>query len=301
MNKIQKLATCSLFALSAGIFTSCQSGTDGTGGKEEDGIKLAFNLKPGTKYLYSIENNQNINMGMEMQQNMLMEYIYDITSAEGHNRKMSVTLDHIKIDGKMMGQNMSYDSKDPNSATNNPLAAAGSSIGKSFSVTVSPGGEIIKVEGFGDLMKEADPQGQGMPQQLNDSTIKKMMGATLDMFPGKPVKIGESWIKNTTMDVQPFSMAMEIKYTLKSVADGKANIDVSTSIKVNPAGQADPRMKDVKIDLSGTQSGTVIVEIESGQLLSGDIKQSITGKINTQGMEVPMTVTGVIKTTSKKL
>ena len=127
------------------------------------------------------------------------------------------------------------------------------------------------------------------------------MDATLGIFPDKPVKVGESWTKNTTMNIQPFSMAIEAKYTLKSVADGKANIDVASVIKVNPAGQADPRMKDVKIDLNGTQSGTMVVETESGQLLSSNIKQSISGKINAQGMGMPMNVTGIIKTTSKKL
>jgi len=302
MNKFQKLAAASLFALTTGsALSSCQSGSGEITAKDGNDIRLAFNLKPGAKYLYSIENNQNINMGMDMQQNMLMEYIYDITSADGDNRKMNVTLDHIKIDGKMMGQNMSYDSKDPNSAANNPLAVAGNMVGKPFSIIVSPKGEIIKVDGFDKLMKETDPQGQGVSQQLTDSTIKKMMGATLDMFPEKAVKIGDSWTKNTTMDVQPFSMAIETRYTLKSVADGKANIDVASVIKVNPAGQADPRMKDVKIELNGTQTGTMVVATESGQLISGDIKQSITGKINTQGMEMPMNVTGVIKTTSKKL
>lgn len=288
------------FTAAAILATLISCGSDKSGDNSAD---LKLNFKPGDKYLYSTEVNQTINtMGISgMQQTIIMDMIYEVTASEGNNKKLSITYDHIKMKNTTPMGAMEYDSRGEKKG-DGTFSFMDSLIGKSFSLTITPDGNIIKVENLSDLMNSLPGEGQAkaeLQKQFGDTAIKQMMQNSFDIYPGKPVKVGDSWKKNSSMGVSGFSINMENTYTLKSIAAGKATIAVSSVMSL-PATQTNQGGMDMKMQMDGKQDGTMDVEIASGQILSGKTHQVINGKISVGGQEMPMDIAGDVIITSKK-
>jgi hypothetical protein len=233
--------------------------------------------------------NQTNTMGQNISNKMLMEFTYDVTAGENENKDLAVTYTRMKMDMNAMGQTMSYDSND--SANANPMfKALGNMIGKSFTTTVAPNGTIVKVEGIESLVPEGT-------QGLDQETLKQTMQTSFNIFPEKPVKVGETWTKTTDMKLQNFNMKLDSKYTLDKVEGDKAIISMDGKI----SSEAGASVQGMEMNLDGTQTGKLEIDIPTGQAISGDIKQLIKGKFNANGQEIPMDISSDVKISSKKL
>ncbi len=143
-----KKSFLSLAALAAGLlFASCK-------GNEPVNLRLA--LQPGSQYLYTMDMKMTMEqsaMGqtMKTQQDMLMESIYDVAAGNGEDRRITVMYDRIAMNMKNPMMTMSYDSKDP-SKSDPKLAMMGAMLHKPFTMEVSSGGEIKKVEGLSAIL-----------------------------------------------------------------------------------------------------------------------------------------------------
>lgn len=302
MNKIGKHFWYSLtLLLLFGTLYSCRSGSGGA-----DGVEIGINFKKGDKYLYSTQVNQKINsFGTQMDQNMLMEMVYTYAADEGANKKLNITYDHVSMGMTTpMGQ-MQYDSRQEG-AREPEFAFMDSLIGKSFGITVSPDGNILKVEGLSELMNAIaasadDATRMTLESQFSDTAVKLMMQNSFDIYPGKKVKEGESWTKSSVMSFSGVSVNMENTYTLKAVHDGKAEIAVVSQMNLPQTDMGGSAEAPMKLEMSGKQEGNLDVEIASGQILSGKTTQNINGKMSAGGQEFPMSITGDISISSKKL
>jgi hypothetical protein len=282
--------TTALAVLAAGVlFTSCNSGNS-SATANGDAVALKFKLLDGSKYLYTTDiTNQTNTMGQNISNKMLMEFTYDVTAGENENKDLVVTYTRVKMDMNAMGQTMSYDSND--SANANPMfKALGNMIGKSFTTTVAPNGTIVKVEGIESLVPEGT-------QGLDQETLKQTMQTSFNVFPEKPVKVGESWTKTTDMKLQNFNMKLDSKYTLDKVEGDNAIISMDGKI----SSEAGASVQGMEMNLDGTQTGKLEIDIPTGQAISGDIKQLIKGKFNANGQEIPMDISSDVKISSKKL
>ncbi len=125
------------------------------------------------------------------------------------------------------------------------------------------------------------------------------MQNSFDMYPGKVVKVGESWNKHTTMGVSGFNINMENTYTLKSITAGKATVGVVSEMKL-PATDMNQGGMHMKMEMTGKQDGTMEIDVATGQIISGKTHQVINGKINVGGQEMPMDMAGDILISSKK-
>lgn len=276
------------------MLNSCQAGTSGNSVGAKDGaITLKFNIPEGSKFSYSTSIDQTMSMmGHPIQSNIAMDFIYNITGAENNKKKLSATYDRIqmKTNAPGMGE-INYDSKDEN--TKDPTdGALKDMIGKSFTITIAPNGDIVSMDGLSNIT----PSGAS---GLDENSMKQMMQTSFNFYPDKPVKPGDSWTKTSTMNMQIFTMSVDSKYTLKEIKGDLAIIDVNSNINMAPGNN--PEMKDIKIELSGSQTGTMEVETASGQVLSSNIQQKITGKMNAQGQEMPVEMNSKISITGKKL
>lgn len=297
--KKTRIALTGLLIAAVSLMTLVSCG----GGKSGETVDLKLNFKPGDKYLYATQINQNINtMGTTMQQLIGMDMIYEVTASEGNHKKLSITYDHVQMKTTTPMGGMEYDSRDKTKG-DGMLGFMDSLIGKSFSITIAPDGNIVKVENLGNLMTSL-PGEPGVKEQLqkqfSDTAIRQMMQNSFDMYPGKPVKVGESWTKKSTMGVSSFSINMQNTYTLKAVNDGKAVVSVS-SIMTLPATEMSQAGVPIKMEMNGKQEGTMDVDIASGQILSGKTHQTINGKINAAGQEMPMDIAGDVVISSKKM
>lgn len=290
--------------LAIAMMASCKSGGDK--------VDLKLNLQPGSQYLYTMETKMDMAqtaMGqtMKTQNDMTMEFVYDVTAAEGTNKNITVTYDRIAMDMKSAMANMSYDSRD--TSKNTPeLAVMGNMLHKPFTMVVSDRGEILKVDGLQAIIDHmgdsTTAEGAEMRKQLatsfNDSSMKGMMQQSLNFFPDKPVAPGDTWKKTYSMNMSIMSVNMDNEYKLTSVSNGIAHIDVTSKMTGGGDIAGGEEMKNVKVNLSGEQKGTMEVEVASGLVVDSKLKQDIKGDISMMGMKIPLTMTQDIRITAKK-
>ncbi len=287
-----------LLAAVVGTF-SCSSPKEA----EEGGpISLSLNFKPGEKYLYTTEVQQNINsFGMQMQQSMQMEMVYELKEVDGHHKKLEITYDHISM---KMG-NSEYDSR-KSTASDSEMNFVRNMIGKSFSITIAPDGDIIDIEGLDDLIQSLVGSNSisraEIESQFSDTAIRLMMQNSFDLYPGKEVTKGEQWVKKSQMAFSGITVNVENTYTLDSVKSGKAYIGVSsvmslplTRMEVQQGAMA------MDIEMNGNQVGSLEVDVETGQVISGKTKQDINGNVKISGQDMPLKIDGDILISSKKI
>lgn len=304
MIKLRNSVLALIILVSFGTFvSSCKSGPDGKG--TGDAVTLKLNFKPGDKYLYSTQVNQKINsMGMSMDQSMTMDMVYEDAGADGDNKKLAITYDHIAMKNTTPMGVMDYDSKKP-SATGSGMSFMDSLIGKSFSLSVAPNGDIVSVDGLGNLVKsltatDAETKAE-IDNQFSDTAIKLMMQNSFDLYPGKPVKVGETWGKKSKMGFSGINVEVENTYTLKSVNDGKATVSVKSVMNLEPTDMGAQAGIPMKMEMKGSQDGTMEVDIATGQIISGKTSQVINGKMSASGQDMPMDIKGDIIISSKKI
>jgi hypothetical protein len=301
MKNLKQITFVILAAIGAAVlYPSCKSGTESGTTSTSGPIDLKLNFKTGEKFLYSTRVDQNIESMGNMSQSMLMEMIYTYTGDEGGDKKLAITYDHVVMHSMSPMGKIDYDSKDTQPREKG-TGLMDSLIGKSFTITVAPNGEIKKVEGMSDLinaMAKTDG-GDAAANAFSDTTVRLMMQNSFDIYPGKPVKTGDTWVKKTQMGFATIKVDVENTYTLKSIDGNKATIAVTSVLslpktKMGPGGS---------LEMNGTQKGTVDVDVTTGQILSGKTAQDIKGNMIVEGMQqpIPMNIKGDITITSKKL
>lgn len=301
-----------LLLLSAGLFcigalSGCKGGsTTGSG----EAVTLKFNFQPGTKYQYIMDSKQIIKqspMGTEMtvNQDMTMQSTYEVNGDDNGNKKLTVFYDRVMMKTAAAGMNLEYDSQD--STKQDPmLKSLGGMINKPFSMTVTPSGEITKVEGLSEILNgmvdPSDPNAATIRQQLegafNDSAVRNMMQQSIYIYPDKPVKPGDTWTRKFSMNMGPFSMNMDNNFKLVSADGTTAHVELDSKITGNAVNN--PQAQGMKIEMNGTQKGTMDLEIATGMITDSKMKQDIKGKINVNQMEMPISIASDIHITGKK-
>jgi len=284
MKKIISLCLSALFATA--MLSACNDG--GGGGTNSDGsISLKFNFQKGSRYKYIMKNHQSITqdiMGKSMTvgQDMDMESTYQVAGADGNNKKLTVTYDRIAMKSDNSAMKMAYDSDD--SAHNDPMfKSLGNMVHKSFSMTVNDKGQIVALEGFENLMPNA---GGNMP--ISDSSLRSMMQQSFYIYPDKPVKPGDTWSNNYSTSLGFMDLNTDNTFKLVSVSNGIAHVEMNSKISSRPSSNAD--MKDVKMELSGVQTGAIDIEIATGLMMGSTLNQQIKGTMDMREMKAPIQV-----------
>lgn len=307
MHTFRKIIFILLTCISAGILVpSCKSGPEKGSTVSSEAVDLKLNFKPGDKFLYSTKIDQKIGYteNMSMNQSMLMEMVYAYSGEEGGNKKLSITYDHIVMNMTSPMGNTTYDSKDPKRGETD-MKMMDNLIGKSFSISVAPNGDIVKVDSLADLINSLSASidksaSSEIASQFSDTAVKLMMQNSFDIYPGKVVKVGETWSKKSQMGFSGIKVNVENTYTLKSVSGNKATIAV-TSVMTLPKTNMGAAAGGMEMEMTGKQEGTIDVDISSGQIISGKTAQDIKGTMTGMGQKMPMTIKGDITISSKRL
>ncbi len=273
-------------------------------------IVLKFNLQPGDKYLFSSAMNQNIvqdMMGQQMNttQNMVSDYLYDIQSIENGITTINVTFSTIKMDMDIAGmQRVSYDSNDPDAATSE-LKALSNLVGQSFLMQVDATGSVQKIDGLAEIIASVDgQQAEMLKQSFGDSSMIQNMNQLINIYPNKNVGPGDSWIKTFSGPIAGIMQSeASSTFSLAEIEGDLAilNTDGQMSFSKIEGLGANPMLQGAEFNLTGTQTGTLEVDIKSGLPVSTKLKQNITGDIDVQGFQIPMTIVSEMTITGKKL
>lgn len=167
-----------------------------------------------------------------------------------------------------------FDSED-SSTFNDPSAAMMMGMMKYETImTLDTRGNVLEVTGAEGMYSFGSPD-----SLLDDNKIMKENAQNgLGVFPDIPVKVGEKWEK--TVDISyGYPCTYKNVYTLKSITNGIALIDVNSTM--SPLKNVPPTIfpggYELYQELSGTQTGTVEIDIEKGKILKSSYQVNIGG------------------------
>lgn len=248
----------------------------------DEGIALRFNLQKGKSYDYHMNMDMEQNMGeQKMSTGMDMNYEMKVIDDDGKSKTISTSYRRVAMNMSMGGQKMEFSSDKPPTAADptNPMGMMGNMFaamkGKSFIIKVNPQGEITKVEGFDKIgeamanemkMDEAKKKQviEGFKNQFNENAVKESFGQSFDIFPDKKVKVGDSWEKKTVMSVKDTKMTTSTTYTVKGIKGNTMELDTKSKMSFN--------------GMPADMKGTLFVDINTGLVKNGTIKQNMGGE-----------------------
>ena len=255
-------------------------------------VSLKFNFKPNSKFSYTSQTVQDLDMqGNKMTQDLAMGSTFVVLTSQGGSKNVRMTYGRVAIKMDAGGQKMAYDSQDATTSSSPLAGLMGGMVGQSLVITVTDQGEVTAVQGVEELKKSVlanNPNpalSQQLEQTLNENTVKSSMNQLFNIYPDHAVKPGESWNKNMTLSMGPATMKLASTYTLGSVQGGVAHLLVAGKLVADG------------IALTGTQSGTMDLDVATGLVLSSKLKQTLTSPAG--GAQT--SITSDITTTGQKL
>jgi hypothetical protein len=286
--KIKKFTVAGCFLLSGLAVASAQ-------------VKLSFNPAKGAKYEYAMQIAQTVEqnaMGQKipMETEMDITYLMEIRDKTPQETQAQFTYRDISCMISSPVMKMGYDSKNP---VENPSEMDrvlgmmfGTLIGKPFTINVAPDGSVKSVSGMdaiaGNMTQAIASGGQtaaqvgaSMKQQFSDDAMKNMFEQSLKIYPAGAVKPGDSWNVESTVTLSGMNTAINTKYTLKEVRKNEAAIAMEATVNMQPGA-------GMEGNFSGTQTGTMLVNVKTGMPVSSELSQNIKGSLKTQGIDISM-------------
>ncbi|TAL66435.1 MAG: hypothetical protein EPN88_08430 [Bacteroidetes bacterium] len=252
------------------------------------GVKLEYNYPADKSFKYvndsKIVQTMDIN-GESMLVNVSTFLGCNVKSAgqQGNNLKLE-----IKIDS--MAQ-----------FVDSPQGASGGSVndvkGKTFNIIISPAGKTEDLTEASKIVYNIEGSGEGAMNQ-----------EFMNFFPALPkvpVKTGDTWISNDTIDFKTQTMSLWMPVGANCKYEGIEKIDGIDCAKISATLSGDRKMKTqsqgMEINTEGTFTGTQVLlfAVKEGYFVKDSIMTKMTGTIDIpdQNMTFPvvMDITAVNK------
>lgn len=267
-------------ALSLLFFYACNTNNSG------QAYTIKMRLNKGDSFQQEMQMNMLMNTaGMEMNMKMNFGLLFNVINSSPEEKEIRFTYNkmHTEIDmGKLPNVNM------PDSVVNKSNKYI---IGKSVLLKLSGNNEIMSVSGFDEILNNPSQDSathEMMRKMFSKDQFNSMSGMMFSMYPKKPVKVGDTWTDQTNLNIANMEMKVDNKFTLIAVKNNLAEIGIDGTIK--GAGEIMQRSTGMKMDMSGTQKGTITIRMDNGYLHTGSYKIDIKGVMQMMGQKIPMTM-----------
>jgi hypothetical protein len=264
-------------------------------------IELLLKLKPGRTYTHLVRTEQTSKHTMRGQtQTTEMEteygYSYRVDAVdEAGVATLTIRLESLRMEQDTPMGSMKFDSAHPPEEPIAETAAYAAMLGASFVAQVDRRGAVLSVSGVDKIHERIDralepfgamkriPIGRALKAQFSEEALAQSVTMILAVYPEEPVRPGDSWSRSTAM-MGGFPMAMDNHWTLESVRDGVARVSVNTEVS-SPMGERFivTGTSRTKYDVSGTQTGTLEFDVQSGWITSADMRQEMSGTLTMVG------------------
>jgi hypothetical protein len=257
-------------------------------------VKLSFNPEKGETYSYLFKmeqiGKQTVN-GQEIPINTSMDMLLamDVTEKSSSEVRVTNVYKELALSVVTPMTTINYNSKNPADDLPEPekliSQIMGSLIAKTLNVVFEPDGSVKSISGFqeivAEIQKNTNPAAQQMStmllQSFSDEAMKKMFEQSFNFYPQKEIKAGDTWESDFSFAVAGINSDTKNTYTLQSVKDNTALIDVISVSAMKPEAES---------DLSANAKGEITLDIKTGMLESSAMTQTINGKLNMQGAEI---------------
>lgn len=252
--------------------------------KKGDSYKVEANNSSKTKMTISNQNNEN---------DEIEKYVYNfkITDIDKDNTyTINSTIKSIYFKSTGSGGTYEYDSLRDTAKNDINSMMMTSFIGKSFTIKITPTGEVKEVTGFDELINtQIDnlPLGDEykttekniLKQFFGKDSLKQQVEQMFKVYPDKKVNVGDKWSTKMSTSLG-IPMIIDSTFQLKEEKDAIATVSEYSKIYV------DQNKKTVKIDgmnekanVSGVQNSTIKINENSGLIIDQEITQKLTGTI----------------------
>jgi Family of unknown function (DUF6263) len=288
-----------LFMMAVAGIQSCKTASKTTTSK-----MLKFNLEQGKGYDYEMVWDMDTKVAsQETSISITGLYSMNVTSIDQNVRSVSTAYKSMRMNMNMGGMTIDIDSDKPvagNGETDiskNPLGmmnkVIGGMMGKKFIIKVDEEGKVLEVSGFEKIFTDMiDSMGlddkmkaqitASFKDQFSEQNIKDQFAQVFTIFPNKEVKVGDSWEKIYTTGGK-MAAKYTTTYTAKEIEGDHVSLTTKTKIGSNEGVQ----------NISGTQTGNIIVDSKTGLMINGEFDQDM--EVKAGGQIVKVTGKGKIK------
>ena len=269
-------------------------------------IKLTFNPEKGVKYAYRQVVDQKMNNsfgGQDMAMTNVLEMLTELNIKEKNSNE--VTLDYtykeiaVTVSSAMMNYKVDTKNAAGNTSDTEKIIASvyDCIIGKPLQVSVSTDGTVKSVTGYNAIsdeisivlgnLGEMERQMSGMVlQSFSEEAVKNMIQQIVNIYPGKEVKIGDSWVNDNSFITAGMSNNQKNTSTLKSVGNDVALLDVVAVQTMKPGGGM-----GMEGEIKGDFKGETRINVKTGMIVKSSSEGVSKGKFSGQGMEMSMEIT----------
>lgn len=230
-------------------------------------------------------------MGQKIENEMGMKMLmnFEVLGDTAGLKKIRMTYEDAKMSMKLKGMPGSDEMN-----TDSLMNMSSERIkGKGVTLLVNANNEVVDVEGFDELMTndqlDATTQLQ-IKKMFSKEQMNGMFGMMFQMYPEKPVRVGESWDKNISTQIGEIKITMKGKYKLKAVNNDVATIDIFGDF--SGKGDMSQGQMDMSMDIKGSQDGQMNIGLKDGYLKDADYKIDMKGEMSAMGQKVPMEIKG---------
>ena len=263
---------------------------DGPWEKNGQGVLLASRWIPSKSYLFRQITDTEMDLPLAgaggSSTEMSMDVRVDVKKVDGSsNKNIKIGFDKVKMSMQMAGQNMVYDSENPDNQ--NPLlkTALSSLNDQTYDATFDENNKILSFEG------EDDGAGNGIGiGAMGKAEIENMIQQLKDFgFPETVVQPNASWQSKQDFKMQQIGeMKMTIDYIYKGPVEssGKKLAAIDFEGKAETNGEGLVSFKDSKMN------GTLLFDPQLGMLIESETKMKMTMSIGgDSGAEMDTTTT----------
>jgi len=284
---------CCFASISTGI-SAQDKGKAAAPATAPDKVNIAWKFEKDKKVYQEMvtkttQNMKVMNQEVNQTQEMTFFFVWDLRD-EDKDKSMTLgqKIDGVKLRIEIAGNQITYDSTNPASANTTLAEFFKNLVGSEFKLTLDKDMKVTKVEGRDEFLKKLGQSNQMMEpllkKVLNENALKQMADPTFGMVPGKPVGVGESWTRETKLDLGPIgSYKNTYKYTLESVdPQGVAKIKVEMNLNYEApvdVGEGLPfRIKSAKL-ASKDSGGSITFDTNKGRLDKSDLRIKLEGDL----------------------
>jgi len=252
-------------------------------------VELKLNFKSGAKYKYVKESKESIEpqikgASIAITQNMTTEAIYQVTP-NGKDKNIVFSYERIALKSGNSMMSVEFDSKDTAKQSQKMFRSITDVLHKPYTATITSDGNIVSIKKPTSL--DTTNATASELNQFSDTALHNMLQQLFNVYPGKPVKIGDTWTTKGESAISFLNASADNTFKLVSISNGIAHIEVNSNL-VSSSGD-NPEIKG--LNMRGTQTGTLDMEINTGLIVDYKLSRHMDGNMDMMGMSAPTTIT----------
>jgi hypothetical protein len=263
---------------------------------QEGGTKLTWKFEKDKTFYQTMTTTTDQTMtvqgsNIKQKQEQTFWFSWTPVKQDGDNWEIKQKIDGVKMRIEIGGTPIEYDST-KEGTTSTPLSDFFKQlVGSEFTLTVNKEFKVTKIEGRDNFLKKltnSNPAMESLLKQiLSEDALKEMADPTFAAVPNKEVKKGDTWPKESKLDMGPIGKyENKFKYTYEGPdKDKKDKISVETTLtytapdEKTAAGGLPFKIKSADLS-SKNAKGTILFDAEKGRVDKSDMHVELSGSLN---------------------